>query len=1298
VNDRKGLGRKLRKLRTSPRQFISDSKHPAFRLLHAVMKTGWPDGERERASLAAARAPSGSGSRPAPSNASTQGLSPRQLVEKSGLFDAAFYISKYEDMRRKGVKDPLEHYLRYGAAELRHPNPLFDPRYYAINARIDPADAPLLHYLREGERKGFSPHPTFEPGFYLLQNPDVAASGVGALSHYLRFGRNEGRQARESLKLTAGIALGQDLRLVNVTILIPVFNNAEHVRRCIESVLANTSLPQAELLLVDDASTEAATRELLDRYAALPKVTLLRNEENLGFTRSVNRGLRFAAGRDVVLLNSDTVVAARWLETLTCIAYGSSSIATATPLSDNAGAFSTPKAPSNDTDAIMPVHDAARLSARAASDEAHFVPTGNGFCMYMRRAAIDDVGLLDEENFPRGYGEENDWCMRAGERGWRHAISLRSYVRHVNAVSFGSEAKEQLRSNARLALDRLHPDYGAQIKRAFTGESALTVQRHAMGDAVDQLRKKSTSPPRPRVLFVLSTRDGGTPATNEDLMRGVMPLYEPLLLVCDSRELKLFDCSGAVPAELCRQRLSETVPFVPHTSAEYDRVVAEWMLKFGVELLHVRHIAWHSLGLVRAAKRLCIPVVFSFHDFYTMCPSVNLTNGKDAWCEDGVTSPHIHSPLWDTPIRDLAGVQAVQAGDAVASLAVWQRRMNAMLAECDAFVTTSPTVKAILSKNLPVLRERAADFHIIPHGRDFDRFLPPPVAPSPSRPLRVLLLGNITNTKGLATIIQLLELDEENTIELHTMGKSHASLSATQGIHHGPYPRAELLQRIEAVAPDVGIIPTICPETFCHTLSECWAAGLPVVGSELGAVGERIRDSGAGWTVDPRDARQILHLLRRIREGREDWASRAEAVRAWQRTVGTQSTVSAMAGQYIDVYQNVSQRRRPLLPEAGRQGAHLGARKRVAVVVKGHFPNSLPTAHVRLGTSIGQASGESIDYDWVDAAELVSVGVRDFDGVVVCRNGDERPAVLSHLARQCQKHHVPLVLDLDDDLLNVPPEKDPTLGYLLIRPALIDMLGVASMLTASTESLAKSYAPMTRSVRVVPNRLDPRIWLAPPEEAQPPPELDPDAPFRVLYMGSPTHHEDLELISGAFSRLHAAHGVQLHTIGVTGAKPPAGVVAIRPPFARYDHFIRWFRSVTRYFDAAVAPLVDSSFNRCKSDLKFLEYAACGLPVVTSRVVPYVLTVRDGEDGLLADNDEESWFQAIASLVEQPELRARLGAAARLRAQTEFMATSCVYDELPWEEWRAGMGRKPSAENGKAHARPDVEHSLGAWGA
>jgi glycosyltransferase involved in cell wall biosynthesis len=85
------------------------------------------------------------------------------------------------------------------------------------------------------------------------------------------------------------------------------------------------------------------------------------------------------------------------------------------------------------------------------------------------------------------------------------------------------------------------------------------------------------------------------------------------------------------------------------------------------------------------------------------------------------------------------------------------------------------------------------------------------------------------------------------------------------------------------------------------------------------------------------------------------------------------------------------------------------------------------------------------------------------------------------------------------------------------------------------------------------------------------------------------------------------------------------------------------------FDVGLAPLLDSRFNRAKSDLKILEYGICGIPAVASKVLPYVGAIDHNASGLIAASPKD-WIKSIRRLVEDPELRSRLGAAARVRAE------------------------------------------------
>ena len=248
-----------------------------------------------------------------------------------------------------------------------------------------------------------------------------------------------------------------------VDLVIPVHGGAGHTLACLDSVLA--SLPRtSRVIVVDDASPEPELVDGADALARQRRIVLIRNRQNLGFAASANAGIRAAAGRDVVLLNSDTLVAPGWLEELRAVAYGAPDIGTVTPLSNDATILSYPD-PSGGND-LPDLAATARLDAlarRVNGGSAIDIPVGVGFCMYIRRACLDAVGLLRADLFAQGYGEENDFCLRARHLGWRHVAAPGVFVAHVGGHSFGTAARHLRARNAAL-LERLHPGYADLIR------------------------------------------------------------------------------------------------------------------------------------------------------------------------------------------------------------------------------------------------------------------------------------------------------------------------------------------------------------------------------------------------------------------------------------------------------------------------------------------------------------------------------------------------------------------------------------------------------------------------------------------------------------------------------------------------------------------------------------------------------------------------------------------------------------------------------------------------------------------
>jgi GT2 family glycosyltransferase/glycosyltransferase involved in cell wall biosynthesis len=283
---------------------------------------------------------------------------------------------------------------------------------------------------------------------------------------------------RDALRGAFSEAMGRGVALRSVgnnrkvTVVIPVCNGYDAVKRCLESVNAWTTAQFADVLVVNDGSLDPEISPMLSSFDKEGGFRIIHNESNLGYTRTVNKAINLCAPNDIVLLNSDTIVTPRWVEGLRDTIYASDDIGTATAMGDHAGAFSFPNAneanpmPEDASHALW----ATTLIRAAEKCEPVEVPTGNGFCIYIRREVVDQIGLFDEKLFPRGYGEENDFCMRAKAAGWKNLISPRTYIFHERSVSFGAE-KTKLLEHATEVMTKRHPSYFCEVKQAFSSDS-----------------------------------------------------------------------------------------------------------------------------------------------------------------------------------------------------------------------------------------------------------------------------------------------------------------------------------------------------------------------------------------------------------------------------------------------------------------------------------------------------------------------------------------------------------------------------------------------------------------------------------------------------------------------------------------------------------------------------------------------------------------------------------------------------------------------------------------------------------
>ena len=1013
---------------------------------------------------------------------------------------------------------------------------------------------------------------------------------------------------RPAAARATSVPTGPDL----VSIIVPIHNAASELRRCLSSLARFTTWP-AELLLIDDASTDPEIEEILAQASELAGVRVLSNSVNLGFTATVNRGLRAAVG-DALVLNSDTEVGPRWLEHLAATARSRAGVATVTPVSDNAGAFSVPSiGVPNATPLALDTASVARLVAQASAAPVA-TPTGSGFCMYIARAALDALGALDADEFPRGYGEENDFCLRALRAGYHHLVDGRTFVRHARTASFGDE-RSQLARLGRRRIDARYPEY-TELVREFVADPELASLQGRVRDAYALARA-----PRPRVLTVIHEGGGGAFTANVELVHALELEWDPLMLTSDRRTIRLWRCVDGALEQVREWTLDRSIRVTDYSRPDYAQIVESVLVDEEVELIHVRHLFKHTFDAPRIARRLGVPVVFSFHDFYFACPTVNLLDDHDRYCGGECTPGDGECRL---PGAGLDGLPHLKHG----YVYQWREEVEAMMAGVDAFVTTSGHTRDVHLQALGSLRGRP--FQLIEHGRSLRQRAGIASAPAPGGKIRILVVANLDVHKGAEYIRALGAADREQRLEFHLLGSVPENY-ADLGVCHGAFDAEDLPRLCAEIGPAFAGCFSITPETYSHALTEAWAMGIPVLATDLGALRERITDHGGGRLLPHDDPATAVTLI----YDTADDAARYGRLRV-RATLHGCATVADMTDSYGALYRRVIDGRRTFVSAPGSATAPQLARgvgKLLAVVpgADGVHPGSTYVRIVQRYRHPGVSPKLSLCLRRADEEPLAC----DPDLALVQRTALD-PRRAEEFVAALAARRTPLVLDLDDHLL-LKAQDDPE--YAPHRESLARLLAAATLVLVSTETLREALRGLTPAIAVIPNLIDERLFLT-GIDSRPRASRRPGdgRPAQAVYIASPTHAADLAMLAPVFEQLAGA--VELNVVGAE--LPGAGQewyrrVVVPDDRKPYPRFVGWLRERRPEWDIAVAPLRDSLFNHYKSDLKYLEYAALGLPAVFSDCEAYA-AVTDGDTGLKVADEPQDWVSAVTALADNAAAR------------------------------------------------------------
>jgi glycosyltransferase involved in cell wall biosynthesis len=235
------------------------------------------------------------------------------------------------------------------------------------------------------------------------------------------------------------------------------------------------------------------------------------------------------------------------------------------------------------------------------------------------------------------------------------------------------------------------------------------------------------------------------------------------------------------------------------------------------------------------------------------------------------------------------------------------------------------------------------------------------------------------------------------------------------------------------------------------------------------------------------------------------------------------------------------------------------------------------------------------------------------------------------------------VFEIDDDFWNLD-RNNPSYEYWNepgVLKTMEDIMKRSQIVTTTTEPLAKLLSRFNKNIAVLPNMLPGEVWQV--EK----PKKKPDDPVVIGWAGGTSHWEDLKVLGGTIEQLLDEYeNVEFHIAG-----------AAEVPFYQHERAkgleavpIFDYAELLKDFDIGLAPLTGIHFNKCKSDLKFLEYSMLGIPSVVSKVDSYTASVAHGENGFLAKNSKD-WLKYLRRLIEDEELRRRIGANAKAFAET-----------------------------------------------
>lgn len=700
---------------------------------------------------------------------------------------------------------------------------------------------------------------------------------------------------------------------IGISIIIHARNGATPLDRLLSTFSQVNTYQPVELIVIDNAS-KSHTKKVVAKYSTNDSIRHIKRNKNESIAISNNLAAQKANYPYLLFLNTDIIYTNDVLPLAAAQLQDSDIGVVGIRLDDHFPSLPACNIPGVQHTGIKFVHDSVQDLYRPFQlrlktiEEAKKVSSGiyaavNGAFLLCRKEDFEKLGGFCEE-YDYGF-EDIDFCLRIGSK-------LKKKCLCINEVSLGYVGGDTRHMVPGVAgtiqvknLQLLNKRAGGQISKFPTQKAGSQKSSHISQEHAPVIKQTSTafskSSPNigQRSLYIIHDGGGGMVYTSFDLMKSMNQHNTSFLLKTGKKEWKIYEYINNEIA--CKHKYDFKIDWKEIVDINNERKAAldDIYNKLNPTLIHLRVLIGNGPYLIDFFKDKKLPVVFSFHDFSAICPNIQLiNNGKFCYgdCELHHHQNDCHySKSWFGNKRRLRGVFRYN----------WAERVAESLSKCDAYIVTSNYTKEIILKNYPMLNPEK--FHNIEHGRDFEEKYSFFKEYKNGNCCDIIFFGALNEAKGCSLVSDIIRINEDNDgpLKFHIIGgitnKYKERFSACKNvILYGKYERDDLRNYFEEIKPTLTILPSIYHETYSHALTESWAYGVPVLGSSLGAIGERIRVHDGGWTLDPVHGQQWYNKILKIIKDKKEYLQKLTNIKQ----IDIKS-LDQMSDEYCMVYRNL---------------------------------------------------------------------------------------------------------------------------------------------------------------------------------------------------------------------------------------------------------------------------------------------------------------------------------------------------------------------------------------------------------